>query len=322
MRQSAAIKIQFIEPMYALGVRKLPEGPNWLYEIKLDGYRCLAGRDADGVKLWSRRGNPLTAQFPAIAKACELLPAGTLIAGEIVARDAEGQVSFNTLQRHRSKASDIRLFVFDLLILGGRYMLRDALRQRREALDDVVRVVQKKATAVELSQSVSAPAQDMIRAIMDLRLEGVIAKRQDPFYESGKRSGAWVKYKVNRSQELVVGGYTPGNPFDALIVGYYQGDDLLYAGKVCAGFVPHVRRELMVRMKPLQTDTCPFGNLPEKKRRTQWALTAEEMKHCVWLRPELVVQIEFTEWTPDDHLRHAAFAGLRNDKKARDVVRE
>lgn len=112
--------------------------------------------------LWSRRGNSLTSQLPVIAKACELLPVGTLVDGEIVAMDAEGQPSFNTLQGHRSQASDIRLFVFDLLILGGQYMLRDALRQRRAALDDIVLALQKKATAVELSQSVFAPAQDMI----------------------------------------------------------------------------------------------------------------------------------------------------------------
>ena len=322
MAKSFPDKISFIEPMYALGVRNLPEGPDWLYEIKLDGYRCLAGKDASGVSLWSRRGNALTSQFPAIAKACELLPTGTLVDGEIVAMDSKGQVSFNTLQRHRSEASAIRFYVFDLLILRGRSMLHEPLLKRRDALTDLLRPVRKKSSAIDLSQTVTASANDMIRAITELGLEGIIAKRQDSLYESGKRSGAWVKYKVNKGQEFVVGGYTPGNPFDAIIVGYYQGDKLLYAGKVRAGFVPHVRREVMARMKPLETDVCPFANLPEKKRRTQWALTAEEMKNCVWLKPELVVQIEFTEWTPDDHLRHAAFAGIRKDKKARDVVRE
>jgi len=322
MANSPATKIQFIEPMYALGVRNLPEGPDWLYEIKLDGYRCLAGKDASGVSLWSRRANALTLQFSAIAKACELLPSGTLIDGEIVAMDSKGQVSFNTLQRHRSEASAIRFYVFDLLNLRGRSMLHKPLWKRRDLLSDLLEPVHKKSSAVDLSQTVTASAQDMIRAITELGLEGIIAKRQDSFYEPGKRSGAWVKYKVNQGQELVVGGYTPGNPFDAIIVGYYEDDNLLYAGKVRAGFVHHVRREVMARMKPLATDVCPFANLPEKKRRTQWALTAEEMKHCVWLKPELVVQIEFTEWTPDDHLRQAAFAGLRMDKKARDVERE
>ena len=162
----------------------------------------------------------------------------------------------------------------------------------------------------------------MIRAITGLGLEDIVAKRQDSLYESGKRGESRVKYKINKGQDFVVGGYTPGNPFDAVIVGYYDGDKLLYAGKVSAGFVPHVRREVISRMKPLETYVCPFANLPEKNRRTQWALTREEMKNCIWLKPELVVQIEFTEWTPDDHLRHAAFAGIRQDKNARDVMRE
>ncbi|HJU62539.1 MAG TPA: ATP-dependent DNA ligase [Candidatus Binatia bacterium] len=119
----------------------------------------------------------------------------------------------------------------------------------------------------------------------------------------------------------MIGGYTPGNPFDALIVGYYEGERLLYAGKVRNGFVLQVRRELAKRFKGLENENCPFANLPEKKR-TQWALTKKEMENCVWLRPELVAQIEFTEWTPDNHLRHSKFVGLRDDKEPRTVVRE
>ncbi len=161
----------------------------------------------------------------------------------------------------------------------------------------------------------------MIDAAAGLAFEGVLAKRQDSFYESGKRSGAWLKYKINKGQEFVIGGYTPGNPFDAIIIGYFSGKELLYAGKVRAGFVPHVRREIMDKMRPLKTDACPFANLPEKKR-TQWALTKEDMKNCQWLKLKLVVQIEFAEWTPDGHLRHGSFSGLRDDKRAEEVVRE
>jgi ATP-dependent DNA ligase len=131
--------------------------------------------------------------------------------------------------------------------------------------------------------SETAPA-DLVRAVKEHSLEGIIAKRKDSLYESGKRTGAWLKYKVNRGQELVIGGYTPGNPFDALIVGYYEGQKLLYAAKVRNGFVPLVRREVASKLKGLEIDTCPFANLPEKKR-TQWALTKEEMKNCVWLKP-------------------------------------
>ena len=126
---------------------------------------------------------------------------------------------------------------------------------------------------------------------------------------------------MNKAQAFVIGGYTPDNPLDALIVGYYEGDKLMFVSKVRNGFVPRLRREVWATLKHLQTDTCPFANLPEKKR-TQWALTREEMKNCVWLRPELVAQIEFAEWTPDGHLRHSKFCGLRKDKHRGAVVRE
>lgn len=152
-------------------------------------------------------------------------------------------------------------------------------------------------------------------------MRAFVAKRGDSLYESGKRSGAWLKYKVNKGQEFVIGGYTGGDPLDALILGYYEGDKLMYAAKVRNGFVPHVRREVMKKLKGIETELCPFANLPEKKR-TQWALTREEMKNCIWLQPILLAQVEFTEFTPDGHLRHAKFIGLRDDKDPKQVVRE
>jgi ATP-dependent DNA ligase len=136
-----------------------------------------------------------------------------------------------------------------------------------------------------------------------------------------KRSGAWLKYRINKGQEFVIGGYVPDNPFDSIIVGYYQDGKLLYAAKVRNGFVSHTRREVAAKLKGFEIEACPFANLPERKR-TQWALTRGEMKNCVWLKPQLVAQIEFTEWTPDGHLRHSRFAGLRDDKRPGEVVRE
>ena len=319
MSKSPAAEARFIEPMYAVGDRRLPEGPDWQYEIKLDGYRCIAAHDSTGVKLWSRRGNLLTAQFPAIAQACEVLPPGTVVDGEIVALDENGLTSFNLLQHHRSRASPIRYYLFDLLADRGKRWLAAPLAARRAALARKIR--QSLRPPLSISETIEAPRAKLIQWAKDLGLEGIIAKRLDSLYESGQRSGSWVKYKINKRQEFVIGGYTPGNPFDAIIVGYYSEGKLLFAGKVRADFVPLVRRELMAKMKPVTTETCPFTNLPEK-RRTQWALTHEEMKSCVWLEPELVAQIEFTEWTPDAHLRHPVFVGLRQDKTAREVIRE
>lgn len=312
-------KIQFIEPMYARSVQTLPEGRDWLYEIKFDGYRCLAGIDGQGVTLWSRRGNRFTEQFPDIARACERLPNGTLVDGEIVAVDRNGRISFNLLQRHRSQAQALLFYAFDVIICGGRDLLKVPLQKRRDTLNGLLRG--SRSSAITLSEVMSAKPVDLIRVVRKFGFEGIVAKRRDSFYEPGERSGAWVKYKVNKGQEFVIGGYTGGDPLDALIVGYYENDKLLYASKVRNGFVPHLRREVTKRLKGQEIQACPFANLPEKKR-TQWALTREEMKNCVWLRPELVAQIEFTEWTPDGHLRHAKFVGLREDKRADQVVRE
>lgn len=134
-------------------------------------------------------------------------------------------------------------------------------------------------------------------------------------------SGAWLKYKVNKSREFVIGGYTPGNPLDAVLVGYYERDRLIDTAKIRNGFVPRVRREVWQKLKGLEIASCPFANLPEKKR-TQFSLTREEMKNCIWLKPQLVAQIEFAEWTPDDHLRHSKFCGLREDKEPQSILRE
>jgi bifunctional non-homologous end joining protein LigD len=312
-------RVEFIQPMLAETASELPKASDeWVYEIKLDGYRCLAGRDSRDAKLWSRRGNLFTRDFPGIARACASLPDDTLIDGEIVAFDAQGQVSFNLLQHRRSRASAIRLYAFDLLIYRGHSTVGMELLERRKLLSQALRPL---SDSIQLSESFEADPAELLRAAKKLGLEGIVAKRKRSLYEPGKRSRAWLKYKVNKGQELVIGGYTRGNPFDAVVVGYYQDEKLLYAGKVRNGFVPRVRRELASRLKPLEIDLCPFANLPEKKR-TQWALTSEEMKKCVWLRPELVAQIEFTEWTPDGHLRQATFAGLREDKGVKDIVRE
>jgi bifunctional non-homologous end joining protein LigD len=314
-------KLKFIEPMYARLVNELPEGNEWLYEVKLDGYRCLAGKGKHQVTLWSRRENLFTKQFPRIAQVCEGLKPDTLFDGEIVALDGNGRPSFNLLQHHPSKASAIHYYAFDLLIYRGKSLLSISLEQRRELLAEAVGNIASNDGPVRLSEVFTSDPVDLIAAAKDLGFEGIVAKRKDSVYESGKRTGAWVKYKVNRGQEFVIGGYTPGNPFDALIVGYYEGDRLLYAAKVRNGFVPQLRREVASRFKGLEINSCPFANLPEKKR-TQWALTKEEMKNCVWVKPQLVAQIEFTEWTPDGHLRHSRFVGLREDKEAREVGRE
>lgn len=195
------------------------DGGNWTYEAKLDGYRCLAAKRRNGVALWSRRGNGFTQRFPSIARAGENLPPDTLIDGEIIVLDENGRCAFNALQHSRPKGH-IQFYVFDVLVHRGRNVLRLPLGERRELLTEALRKVQY---PVLRSTPFDAKPADLIRAAKDLELEGIIAKRKGSLYEPGRRSGAWVKYKINRSQEFVIGGYTAGNPFDALIVGCYEG---------------------------------------------------------------------------------------------------
>jgi bifunctional non-homologous end joining protein LigD len=320
-KTASAERLQFIEPMYARAVQQLPEGKDWLYEVKFDGYRCLAGKDSTGVTLWSRGANRFTDQFPAVAEACQHLPPDTLLDGELIALDKDSRISFNLLQHHRSQAQAILFYAFDVIIHRGRRLIHVPLETRRELLSDIAADLKTRTPLVGLSDTLDTSPAELIPLIKEFGFEGVIAKRKDSCYEIGKRSGAWLKYKVNKAQAFVIGGYTPDNPLDALIVGYYEGDKLMFASKVRNGFVPRLRREVWGKLKRLQTDACPFANLPEKKR-TQWALTREEMKNCAWLRPELVAQIEFTEWTPDGHLRHSRFCGMREDKEPYGVVRE
>lgn len=198
--------------MYAQLVQQLPDGADWLYEVKFDGYRCLASRDTSGITLWSRRGNDFTAQFGSIATACEQLPPRTLLDGEIVAIDENGRISFNLLQHHRSQAQALLFYAFDVLIYRGINLVNDPLTTRREVLTSIVKPLSRNASSIALSESIDATPAELINVVKEFGFEGVIAKRKNSCYEPGKRSGAWLKYKVNKSQEFVIGGYTPGNP--------------------------------------------------------------------------------------------------------------
>jgi bifunctional non-homologous end joining protein LigD len=210
-------------------------------------------------------------------------------------------------------------YAFDVLHLNGEDLTRLPLEARRAHLSEIV-----EGSAVLVSQELPGSAQQVIAAVQELGLEGVIAKRKDSRYEAAQRSGAWVKLKLDKQQEFVVGGYRPGaHGVDALLVGYYEGKGLKFAGKVRAGFTPHLRRDVVRQLTPLHRATCPFSDLPSSKT-SHWgaSVTAEEMNEMQWLTPQLVAQIRFVEWTADGHLRHAAFLGVRTDKPARAVTRE
>jgi ATP-dependent DNA ligase len=232
--------------------------------------------------------------------------------------DEEGRSNFNLLQNFKSAALKIHYYAFDVLTHKGESLIDRPLVERRELLVKVL----PRNEHISLS-AVGTSARQMLEFVKKHGLEGIVAKRADSPYEPGKRSGLWSKYRVNFGQEFIIGGYTPGNPFDALIVGFYRGKDLMFAGRVRAGFVPASRREVFAKLKGLKKARCPFVNLPEKEPgRWGQGLTAEKMKSCTWTKPEVVVRIDFAEWTGADKLRHAKFFAIRDDKDPRKVVRE
>src|ERR1700693_1621285 len=309
------------EPMECLSVSKLPEGNQWIWEVKLDGYRALAVKSGTGVTLLSRRRKSLNKQFPYIVEALADLPAGTVVDGEVVAIDESGRPDFNLLQNFRAEASRIQYYIFDLLCWKDRDLTRVPMVERRALLKSVVVI---RDNRIRIADYFEAAPNDLLAAVREKGLEGIIGKRKDSVYQPGKRSGAWIKYRVNRGQEFVIGGYFPGtHGFDSLIVGYYDGDKLIYVARTRNGFVPASRRQVFSKLKDLVTPDCPFVNLPETRRsRFGEELNAEKMKKAVWLRPEAVAQIEFLEWPEGDRLRHSKFVGLREDKDPRSVVKE
>jgi bifunctional non-homologous end joining protein LigD len=191
--------------------------------------------------------------------------------------------------------------------------MRETLDARRALLEK--RILSKLDEPIRYSRELPATLPDLIEAVKAQGFEGLIAKKRSSRYEPGKRSGAWQKMRMNRSQDFVIGGYTiGGEPFDAVVFGYYDADRFVYAARTRNGFTPAIRSSLMKRFRELEIAECPFTNLPElKSGRWGQGLTAEKMKECRWVRPVLVAEFEFLEWTADDHLRHTQFVRLRDD---------
>jgi bifunctional non-homologous end joining protein LigD len=307
--------------MAARVVDKLPEGGEWLYEVKFDGYRALLMKNGHHVQIRSRNDKDLTSTYPSVAASGHRLQADQVVLdGEIVAVGANGRPSFQALQHRAAHPGySIVFYAFDLLHLAGEDLTGVTLQERRAQLPKVLN-----DSGVLLSIELPGTPQQVIDAVQSLGLEGVIAKRRTSRYSTGDRNTAWVKLKLDRQQEFVVGGYRPGpHGVDAVLVGYYDGKHLRFAGKVRAAFTPHLRREVFAQVAPLQATRCPFVDLPNSKT-SHWGagVTPEQMSEMRWLKPKLVAQIRFVEWTSDTHLRHAAFLGLRSDKTAREIRRE
>ena len=315
-----------LKPMLAHAVDGAFSSPGWLFEPKLDGFRALAFLQDGNVRLLSRTGKDMTKNFRGIADDLSVLPHHQMILdGEIVALGDDGLPDFVLLQNNAGmykvpgaenvsvKAATIEYYPFDILFLDGRDLRQAALHQRKHAL----RLAVPPSERIRSMEYVEGEGEAFFRVAEQLGLEGIVAKRRDSRYNAGERSRDWLKIKQTLSQEFVIAGYTQGEgeraeTFGAVALGYYEGGTLTYAGRAGSGFTQQSLRSTLAALEPLRTDACPFPDVPPDLESLQ----------VTWVRPELVAQVKFSQWTGDGVLRAPVFLGLRDDVQPRAVVRE
>ena len=305
----------FVAPELATLEREVPDGAGWLHEVKYDGYRIIGRKAGDEVTLFSRSGLDWTVRFPAIASALEGLPCkDALVDGEVAFVLPSGVTDFTSLQEHIDTPHQaIRYFLFDLIEVDGEDWRKKPLETRK---DQLARLLSAKGLPERLiySDHVRGSGRDFLAEACASGLEGIVSKRASAPYRSG-RSKDWLKIKCGKRAEFVIGGYsrstTKDRPFASLLLGTFKDGELNYAGKVGTGFDSADLTALAKRFKPLERKMSPFAEVPASERRG-----------AVWLEPELVAEIAYTEWTGDGRLRHPSFQGLREDKPAREVQRD
>jgi bifunctional non-homologous end joining protein LigD len=307
---------KFVQPQLATLVSQAPAGEAWLHEMKYDGYRILARLHHGRVRLLSRNGRDWTNNFPTVAEAAKHLPAKqAMLDGEVAVLLPDGTSSFQALQNFLSGAGEGQLayMVFDLLHLDGWDLTGARLEDRKDALRQLLESAGAKAEPVRYSDHVIGGGPDFFTEACRLGLEGTISKRRDSLYR-GTRGSDWLKIKCLKQQEVVIGGYTEPEGsrigIGALLTGVYENGQLVYTGKVGTGFNDRTLRDLKKRLTPLEQTTCPFATRPIGVGRPHW------------VKPELVAEVTFSEWTADGRMRHPSFQGLREDKPATAVVRE
>ena len=305
-----------LEPMLATLVAAPPVGDRWLHEIKFDGYRLIARIEAGDVRLLTRSGLDWTDKFgTAVPEALAALPlARALIDGELVVEGAAGASDFSALQADLSEGRSDRFvfYAFDLVHCDGVDLSRVPLVERKQALE---RLIGDGGPSLRYSAHFGDTGDMVLRHACRLGLEGVVSKLADGPYRSG-RGKSWVKSKCSARQEFVIGGYVPSTAtrgaIGSLLLGVYEDGGLVPVGRVGTGFSAKVAADLHRRLQAIATDKSPYAD----------ALTAEERRGAKFVAPELVAEVEFRAWTGDGHLRHASFRGLREDKPAREIVRE
>jgi bifunctional non-homologous end joining protein LigD len=306
----------FIPLQLATLVPAPPTGDDWLHELKFDGYRMLCHLHRGKVRFWSRNQKDWTEKFPNLGKSMKTLPAtAAILDGEVVVVDKAGRSSFQKLQQSMKGGAATFVFqIFDLVYLNGYNLTRTPLRERKVLLEQLLAGVGAKSP-LRYSDHVVGNGAQFFKQACEYGIEGIVSKLADSFYES-RRSLSWQKVKCNKRQEFVIAGYTPSKKdfpgFGSLILGVYDNGKLVYSGRVGTGFSIKQRLELQKKLDRISQPAMPFATKPKDPG----------LRDARWAKPQLVGEVEFTEWTEEGSIRHPSFKGLREDKKATEIVRE
>ncbi len=313
---------QTVNPMLATLVARPPDQAGWLYEIKWDGYRAVALAGKKEVNLLSRNNKSFNEKFYPVLEAVRAWGIHAVVDGEIVVLNAQGASTFSDLQNWRSEADgELYYYVFDLLWLDGYDLTMLPLSARR----DLLRSLLPAEGIIRMSDNFSSSPADLLEAAQSLGLEGIIAKKEDSVYRQGDRSSDWLKLKVNKRHEVVIGGFTRNEgsrkQFSSLLVGVFEHKVLQYTGKIGTGFSDKLQQEMMALFKPLISATCPFPEVPDINKPSRFRPNPPKAT-ATWLKPVLVCEVSYAEITQDGVMRHPSFEGMREDKNAADVGRE
>lgn len=300
-----------IQPMMATLVDDAFDDDNWIYEIKWDGYRSLAYCNKTEIKLVSRNLKPFTGKYEPVTTALSELGLRAVLDGEIVAVDEKGVAVFQSLQNWQNSPSRLQFFVFDLLWLDGYDVTQLPLLERKRLLKEILPVDDE---VVKYSDHVVGKGKEFFNAALAQGLEGIMAKNGNSNYHVGERTADWLKIKVNQRQEVIIAGYTEPRKtrkyFGSLLLGLYEKEQLVYIGHTGSGFTAKSLQDIYEKLQPLRTDQCPFVDCPKGNMPV------------TWVKPRLIGEIKFTEWTKHRMARHPIFMGLRTDKKPKDVTFE
>ena len=311
---------EFIAPQLATLVREPPRGDEWLHELKFDGYRMICHLSRGKTRFWSRNGKDWTEKFPNLSEALKSLPATTAILdGEVVVLDKAGRSSFQRLQQSmgrggKERAPTFVFEIFDLIYVDGYSLKQTPLVERKAVLEQLLAAAKTKDT-LRYSDHVAGNGAQFFKQACSYGLEGIVSKLASAPYES-TRNRNWQKIKCLKRQEFVIAGYTPskkGFPgFGSLVLGVYDQGTLIYTGRVGTGFSINQRLELQQQLDRISQPLMPYAVKPKDPG----------LRDAHWAKPKLVAEVEFSEWTADGLIRHPSFQGLREDKKATEVIRE